>query len=509
MRGRVAALLLLASAACSKEPLPGIFLANATVYDGSGSPGTTVSVRVVGDQIVAVGEVQPDPSDWYLDVSGLALAPGFVDTHSHADRDLAEHPDALAAVSQGITTVVVGQDGSSPWPLADFFAGIDSNPVAVNVAAYAGHGTLRRAVLGEDYRRPATRVELDSMRMLLYHELDAGALGLSTGLEYDLSHSASTEEVLTLAQVVSAEGGRYISHIRSEDREFWEAVDEIIRIGREAGLPVQISHLKLAMRSLWGQADILLAVLDSARAAGVDITADLYPYPYWQSTMRVLFPERNWDNLEAARFAVTEVATPDGILVSRYAPDTNYQGRTLADLAARRREPPERTLMALIAIADSAVVAGGSGAEAVIVTSMAEPDIDRLLQWPFANIGSDGELAGRHPRGYGTFPRVLGRYVREQRLLPLEEAIRRMTSLAARNVGLVGRGVIAAGAAADLVLFDPELVADRATIESPQALAAGIRSVWVNGELVYEEGRPTGRRPGRALRRISSPSAVP
>jgi len=500
VRGFVAIVwtIALTGLSCSSEPPPlATVIAGATVLDGSGNPGELVSIRIVGDRIVEVGDLVPGAGDWFFDGTGLVLAPGFIDTHSHADRDLARRSDALAAVSQGVTTIVVGQDGGSPYPLGDFFEGLDSAPAAVNVASYVGHGTLRRLVMGDGYQRPATRAEVDSMRTLLYQALDAGALGLSTGLEYDPGIYADYAELLSLTQTVSAEGGRYISHIRSEDRSFWEALDEIIRLGREAGIPVQVSHLKLAMRGLWNQADSLMAVLDRARAEGIQITADIYPYTYWQSSLTVLFPGRDYTDRAAAQFALDELAQPDALVMSRFDPDSSYVGMTLADIARRRGTDPATTLMALIQETDGSATGLG---ESVIATSMVEDDVSRLLAWPWANICTDGELNGRHPRGFGAFARVLGRYTGLDKALLLEEAVRKMTSLAARNVGIEGRGVIREGAYADLVLFDPDSVMDRATLEDPHATAAGIRSVWVNGELVYDGGRSTGKRPGRVIR---------
>ncbi|HVD76712.1 MAG TPA: amidohydrolase family protein, partial [Vicinamibacteria bacterium] len=224
-----------------------ILIVNAVVVDGTGAPRRAAAVRVRGDRIAEVGALSPAAGETVVDAKGLVLAPGFIDTHSHGDRGLFEHADALAAVSQGISTIVVGQDGGSPWPLADFFARLDREPVAINVAAYAGHGLLRGKVMGEEFRRPARPDEVARMRELLAQEMKAGALGLSSGLEYDPGIFSARSEVLDLARVAAAAGGRYISHVRSEDRSFWDAIDEIIAIGREAKLPVQVSHMKLAM----------------------------------------------------------------------------------------------------------------------------------------------------------------------------------------------------------------------------------------------------------------------
>lgn len=476
-------------------------ITNVALLDGSGAPARQASVRIVGDRIADVGALTPRAGEVVVDGGGLTLAPGFVDTHSHADRGLTRGSDALAALSQGITTVVVGQDGGSPYPLADFFAALERRGLALNVAAYAGHNTIRARSMGADFRRHATADEQRHMREQLASELAAGALGLSTGLEYDPGIYSDRHEVLALARVAAAVGGRYISHLRSEDRDFWAAVDEILTIGRETGMPVQISHAKLAMVSSWGRADSLIRVLDRARAAGVHVTADVYPYRYWQSGLSVLFPARDFTDRTAAEFALREIAPPDGITLTAYGPDSTLRGRTLADVARLRGTDPATTLMALVQATASAEAAGRPAGEGIIATSMAEPDIERLLAWPYANVCTDGELDGAHPRGFGSFPRVLGHYVRARRVVPFADAVRKMTSLAAANVGLPDRGRVVRGAPADLVLFDTLTVADRATPASPHVVSVGVAKVWVNGVLAYAAGTTTGRRAGRVLRR--------
>jgi N-acyl-D-amino-acid deacylase len=506
---RLLALIAFFLAACAPRPSPApttgaaTLITNVRILDGSGGAVRSGSVRIVRDRIAEVGNLQGQPGEQAIDAGGLVLAPGFIDTHSHHDRGLFDMRDAVAAVSQGITTIVVGQDGGSRSPLADFFARLDREPPAVNVASYSGHGSIREQVMGEDFKRTATAPEIERMRELLRADMQAGALGLSTGLEYDPGIYSAPQEVVELAKVASAFGGRYISHVRSEDRQFWQAIEEIITIGREARIPVQVSHIKLAMRSLWGRADSLVRVLDRARASGVDITADIYPYTYWQSTLTVLFPERDFENRATAEFVLREISAPEGLLLAQYGPDTTYVGRTVAQIAAARGTDPPATLMALIRESLAMEKTTGNSAESVIGTSMDERDIERLLAWPFTNVCSDGGLAGRHPRGFGAFTRVLGEYTRERRVLSLEEAIRKMTSLSARNVGIVDRGRIQPGYFADLVLFDPGAVRDMATPEKPQARSVGIRSVWVNGELVYDANTATGRHPGRVLRRAA------
>lgn len=485
-------------------------IVNAVIIDGTGAPGFRGALRYRGDSIVAVGaDVTPQAGDSVIDAGGLVLAPGFIDSHSHHDRFLTRTPDARAAVSQGITTIIAGQDGGHPIPLARAWDSIGAVGTAVNVAFYAGHGSIRHAVMGSDFRRPATAAEVDSMAVLLRAELDAGALGLSAGLEYDPGIYSDRSEVLALAKVAAAAGSRYLSHIRSEDRWFWEAIDEIITIGREARLPVQISHVKLAMIPLWGQADSLIRVLDRARASGIDITADIYPYPYWQSTLTVLFPKRDFDNRAEAERILRELARPEGLLIGDFGPNPAYRGRTVAEIAVMRGEDPAATLMGLIRESLAAnpnrleVETGASptAVESVVATSMAEPDIDRLMAWPHTNICSDGMLDGAHPRGFGAFPRVLGRYVREKGVLTLEDAVRKMTSLTAAHVGLTGMGTLAPGRPADLVLFDPATVLDQSTPAEPHVVSTGVSRVWVGGVPVWADGATTGARPGRMIKR--------
>jgi N-acyl-D-amino-acid deacylase len=466
---------------------------NATVIDGTGSAPRRADIRVSGDKISAVGQLTPTTGERVVDAAGLTIAPGFIDTHSHHDRGLNDRRDALAMVSQGVTTIVVGQDGGGV-NLAATFARLDSQPVAVNLASYAGHGSVRSRVMGTDFKRHATADEVERMKTLIKAEMDAGALGLSTGLEYDPGIYSAPEEVRALAKVAGDAGGRYISHIRSEDRKFWGAIDEIITIGRENRMPVQVSHIKLGMRDLWGRADSLIRVLDRARASGVQVTADIYPYTFWQSNLGVLYPERNFADSAETDFVLAHVSGAEDIIFNSFPSHPEYAGKTLAQVAALRGTSNSKTLMALLA------EPRGSSA-GIVARGMADADVERLIQWPFANVCSDGQSTGLHPRGFGSFAKVLGPYVRDKKLFSLEEAVRKMTSLAAANVGLRDRGRIAAGYFADLVLFDPAVVADRADFGKAQAQAVGVHTVWVNGRVVFQDGKTTGVYPGRVLRR--------
>ena len=499
----LAAIGLAFTACAPSEPEPaGTVIVNARVIDGSGGPSRYVNVRIAGDRIAAVGDFEPSTGDTVTDADGLVLAPGFIDVHSHHDSKLFELPEALAAVNQGITTIVAGQDGGHQHPLAEFFAGLEATPVAVNVASYAGFGALRAEVMGDDYQRHATPEEVTAMADLLRTELEAGALGLSSGLEYDPGSFSTTEEVVELAKVAAAHGGTYISHIRSEDRFFWEAIEETVRIGREARLPVQVTHIKLAMNSWWGQADRLLARLDEARSSGVDITADIYPYRAWSTSftwLTTVFPDRDLDRRDGAEYILRDLLSPHDVLLPDFLPEPAYNGLTLAEIAEVRGTDVETTLMDLLK-ADTEM-----GSESLMIGfAMDEPDIEAIMAWPHTVICSDGDLDGSHPRGFGAFTRFLGHYVRERNVVSLEEGIRKMTSLSAQHLGIAERGAIREGHYADLVLFDPETVIDRSTYEDPHIPSSGIEKVWVNGELVFDGGETTGNRPGRVIRRVGS-----
>jgi N-acyl-D-amino-acid deacylase len=474
---------------------------NVVLIDGTGADRNSGGLRVRNGVIVELGDLQPLAGESRFDGMGQVLAPGFIDTHSHAGREIEEHRGALAAVSQGITTSIVGQDGGSPYPLAEFYRRISQNPVAINLASYSGHNTLRKKVMGNDYRRRASDAEVESMTELLEQDMLAGALGLSSGLEYEPGIHSNSEEVIALAKVAAEFNGRYISHVRSEDRWFEAALDEIIEIGRVTGLPVQISHFKLAMKSLWGRAPEILAKLDAARDEGIDITADIYPYEYWQSNIMVLVPSRDLEARSEFEFALVEISPPEGLWFVRFDPQPEYVGMKLTEIAELRELDPVTTLMQLAA--ESIALDGNelSSADNIIGTSMLESDIQALLRWPHTNVCTDASLVGLHPRTMGSYPRILGRYVREQNVLSLEEAVRRMTSLAAKNMGLRDRGVLRPGAAADLVLFDPDNMIDHATPTDPTALSTGIDTVWVNGQKVFENGAVTGRYPGVILKR--------
>lgn len=472
------------------------------LIDGTGMPARKSAVRLLNDRILEIGDLRQHPGETVTDGKGLVLTPGFIDTHSHHDWSLQDQPEAIAAVNQGITTIVAGQDGGGSL-MDSIEAELQRQPVAVNLATYTGHTTLRRMAMGGlgGLFRQATPAEVEKMKTLLAQELKKGALGLGTGLEYESAFYSSREEVLELAKIAAQHGGRYISHIRSEDTELEDALEEIIQIGREAKIPVQIAHIKVSIKSKWGYSRWVLQELQKARAEGIDITADCYPYDFWQSTLKVLFPKRDYTNPASAEYAVTSLVDPAGTYLVRFAPQPEYAGKSLTAIAALRGETPAQTLLWLLAQAAAYEEAHpDASVEGVMGKAMGEEDVMNFLAWPHTNICSDGSTEG-HPRGYGAFTRVLGRYVREKQLFNLETAIYKMTGLSAEHTGIQNRGIIAPGYYADLVLFDPLTVKDNAAIGNNKALSTGIEMVWVNGKMVYLSGKTTGQLPGRLLRR--------
>lgn len=472
-----------------------IVLLGATLIDGSGrAPLRNSVVILAGNSIVAVGprgQVRIPAEAQVIDARGLVVAPGFIDAHNHSDRGFNEDRSATSQVSQGITTVVIGQDGGSPFPIGPYLKSLDDNPIALNVLTFVGHATLRSRVLGEDTNRLATAAEVERMKRLVEEAMRDGAMGLSTGLEYETGKPASIEEVITLAKAASASGGIYISHIRDEADETFAAIAEAIRIGREARIPVQISHLKLGSVAVWGRAPEVISLINRARTRGQDVTADCYPYDAWSSTIRVLIPSGRHDDPVAVARGLADVGGPANVTIVSCRVHPEYEFQNMEEIS--KREGISAVDLYMKIVRD-----GGAG---VVCHSMKDADIETFYRQPWVMVSSDGGIGSRHPRGAGSYPRVLGRFVRELNWLTLPEAIRKMTSLPARRFKLRDRGLIRPGYKADLVLFDPEKIIDRATFQEPQLLAEGVKRVFVNGTEVWVDGKVTGNRPGQALRR--------
>lgn len=464
-------------------------ITGAQVADGTGKPLQRVNVRVQGETIVAIGNFQPKPGEATVRGDGMILAPGFIDTHNHSDRGLQDEPEAASQVSQGLTTLLLGQDGGSAWPIAEYLEARRKLAPAVNVATMVGHATLRRRVMGDDFRRTARAGEITQMEKLVEQAMREGAFGLSSGLEYEVGSYSTTDEVVALARVAGKHRGFYISHIRDEADKSMEAIREAITIGEQGKLPSQITHIKLGTVGVWGKSAEVANMVDDARKRGVDVTADCYPYTAWHSNLKVLVPNKQWKDPVSVKRALDDVGGGKNITITRLTTFPQFVGKNIAQIAQAES----------ISEVDVYIRIVDDPSAGVIGHSMTEEDLRVFYQQPWTMVSSDGAIGGRHPRGAGSFPRVLGRFVREKKWLTVEEAVRKMTSLPAGRLGLKDRGVIRKGMKADLVLFNPDTVIDNSTFADPLKLSSGIEKVFVNGQLVWDAGKTTGMRPGRVL----------
>jgi dihydroorotase/N-acyl-D-amino-acid deacylase len=555
-RSQAACLAVLLLGACLRPPggdaaVGGydVILRGGWIVDGSGNPRFAGDVAIAGDRIVAVGYLGSATARETLDVRGLVVAPGFIDMLGQSETNVLIDNRVLSKVTQGITTEVTGEGGSvapltdllvvddSAWmkkygvqedwrDLSGYFAHLARTKSAVNIATFVGATQVRLAVVGKQDRR-ATPEELAHMVALVDTAMEQGALGVSTALEYTPAFYAPTEEIVALAQAARRHGGVYASHMRNEGGQIDQALDETFRIAREADIPAEIWHLKVSGRRNWGRMPHVLARIDSARAAGLDVTADQYPYLAGATSLDASVPAwahsggndsliaRLRDPTTRARLRAELLGPPQatdrfyrategpqGVIVFPFEDSLHYlQGKRLSQIAADRKQDPIETMFDLV-IADHA----RSGA---IYFLMSEPDVRAAMQqwWVGVNtdaggVAPDGPFGkeGTHPRAYGSFTRILGHYVRDQRLMTLEYAVRKMTSLAAQRVGLEDRGLVRPGMYADITVFDPQKVSDRATFEQPHQPSVGIEYVFVNGQAVLRRGTMTDARPGRGLR---------
>jgi N-acyl-D-amino-acid deacylase len=516
------AVVLTGGAAGAQQPATpyDVVILGGSVVDGTGSARFRADVATRGDRIVRVdrGGLVATSGREVVRADGLIVAPGFVDQHAHIQTSIHAHPLAENFTRQGITTILASlHSGDQPYPLADYMASLK---VAPNVGFYSGHSWVRTKVIGLENRAP-TAADLEQMRGLVDEAMKDGALGLSTGLLYVPANYATIEEVIELAKVAARYGGIYVSHMRDEADGLLDSVAETIRVGREARLPVQIQHHKAVGKPQWGWSRKTLAMIDAARAEGLDVTLDMYPYTASSTGSSVLFPQwalaggqeefaaRIKDpatraRIEADMRAIFEKERGGDdlstIQIRTLPSDRRYDGKTLADLARDRGLP--NTAGSGIQLVIELQLKGGFSA---IYHSMQEEDVVRIMKHPLTMFDTDGDPVGfgmghPHPRSYGTFPRVLGRYVREMKVLTLEEAVKRMTSMSMDQIGQGERGRIAEGAFADLTIFDAATIADRATYTDPHQYPAGIHHVIVNGVPIIRSGALTGATPGRVLK---------
>jgi dihydroorotase/N-acyl-D-amino-acid deacylase len=519
---RVACLALLISGAAvgAQPPAYDLVLKNGRIVDGTGSPWYRADIAITGDTIARIAPAIAAPAARVVDVSGLVVAPGFIDLHTHARRGIFEIPTADNYVRQGVTTLVEGPDGSSAVPLQPFLEKVATARITPNFATFIGQGSIRSEVVGAA-NRAATAAELERMRGLVRQGMEEGAFGLSSGLFYVPGTFTPTDEVVELAKVAGGMGGIYISHMRNEAGGIVDSVRETIAIGERGGLPTQVTHHKVIGKKYWGRSVDTLKLIDDARARGVDATIDMYPYtasstsiqaallPAWaqeggrDALMKRLDNPDTREKIKAESAAIIREerggGDPKNVVASSCRFDASLAGKNLAEITATRGLPAT-----IENAADTAMWIVMEGGCQGIFHAIGEDDLQRILVHPATMIASDGEIptfgqAVPHPRSYGTFVRVLGLYVRDRKMLPLETAVQKMSAFPAQRLGLADRGVLRTGLKADVAIFDPARVADTATYEKPHSYAAGVSTVIVNGQIVFENGGMTPARPGRLL----------
>lgn len=515
----VAVLLLFSGAVLSAQTPYDILITGGRLADGTGNPSFIADIAVEGDRIAAIGSLASRPAKLRLDAHSLIVTPGFIDTHSHGRRGVFQVPSAENLIREGVTTIIEGPDGSSPLPIRPFLDKVAAARVSINFGLLAGQGSIREAIMGLA-NRPATAEEISRMKELVRQAMLDGAFGLSTGLFYVPGNFSSTEEVIELAKVVGPMGGLHTSHMRDEAAGVLDSVRETIRIGEEGGLPTQVTHHKIIGKANWGRSVETLRLVDEARKRGVDVTIDQYPYTASSTGIAALLPQ--W-SLEGGRKATverldapdsrarikTEIVRrilddrgggdPKNVVVASCEFDKSLAGKNLGEITAARGVPvsPESA-------AETAMELVRRGSCSAIYHAIAEEDLERILRSPFTMIASDGGIpvfgeAVPHPRNYGTFARVLARYVRERKAIALEDAVRKMSSLPAGRFRIYDRGILRPGMKADIAVFDLERVADKADFAQPHQYAEGFRHVIVNGVPVLRDGSMTSERPGRAL----------
>jgi N-acyl-D-aspartate/D-glutamate deacylase len=496
-----------------------LVIKNGTIVDGTGNPWFRGDIGISGERIVKIGRISSERGKSVIDASGKIVSPGFIDIHSHGERQILMDRAAHNLITQGATTIVGGNCGGSPLDLEKFFTQFESKGAALNVGVLIGHNTIRRKVMGNVGREPTDK-ELEEMKQFVRRAMEAGALGLSTGLKYRPGIYTKTEEVIALAKVASKYGGFYATHLRDEGLDLFESMDEAIRIGKEAKIPVQMSHHKAAGVDMWGQSAKSLQKMEDARARGLDVTTDQHPYPATFTTCTIIFPPWALEgspsdikkrlNDPGQRQKVVEGIVENiihdrggndiqNIMIAVFAKDASLEGKNLREiLVSQGREPTKSNAAELL------IELYERGGASCVFFCLSMEDVVRIMQHPLTMHGSDAGNAilneGKvHPRHYGHFPRIIALHVRDRGDLTLEQAIRKMTSMPAARIGCRDRGILSEGKYADVVIFDLDRIQDKATFMDPHQYPEGIEYVIVNGEIVVDHGKITGKLPGQIL----------
>jgi N-acyl-D-aspartate/D-glutamate deacylase len=498
-----------------------LVLRGGSLYDGTGAEAVAGDVAIKGERIVAVGKFEVAGSPRVIDCKNLMVAPGFIDLHSHSDNGITDaktRPNANFLM-QGCTTVVTGNCGGGPTDVAEYFRKIDEQGAGTNVLHLLPHGSLRRRVMSGDANRPPTGAELDKMKELADQAMRDGACGMATGLIYTPGTYAKTDELVAVAEVVSKHGGIYASHIRNEGGQLLESLDEILTIGQQAKLPVHVSHIKVSGRPYWGLAPDAIQKIRDARAKGQKITADQYPYAASSTSLSAtVIPAelRTWEKLNAAlndpeqgpkvrarlEKSVGEKDNGGAVMIASFAPQRDWQGKTIAQIASMTNQTPLDIVIDIMR----------RGGAQIINFGMQEDEVRLFMREPWVATASDGStqsldtLAQPHPRSFGTFPRKIGLYAIEGKMLPLPQAIRSASGLPADILGLTDRGYLKPDHVADVVVFDPSTFRDRATFEKPVQWASGVKLLLVNGQIAVENEKPTSKLAGRAIRHPVKPA---
>jgi len=536
--------LLLIFSGCSTPEVYDVIIRNGNIADGSGTAVFKGDIGIMSDSIAAIGDLGKARGKTEIDAEGLTVAPGFINMLSWSVESLIEDGRSLGDICQGVTLEVLGEgDSWGPWSesmkremkasqgdikydiewttLGEYLEYLEKRGVSTNIASFVGTSTLRIHVVGYDDRPPST-AEIDSMKLLVRQAMEEGAIGVSSALEYIPASFASTEELAELCRVAEEYDGMYISHIRNEDETFLESIDDFLKIPAATGIRAEIYHLKQVGRTNWHKLDGAIAKIDSARAAGLQITADMYNYPASSTGLGILMPEwvqeggfEKWVTRlkdpavrkvvgdEIIKTILRKQGTPEKVLVIGFNTDSlkYLQGKTLAEIAAMRGKSPQETVMDLVIDDNSNVSA--------VFFSMSEDNLRKQIAQPWMMFGSDGKSmapegvflkSATHPRAYGNFARLLGKYVRDEQVITLEEAVRRLTSLPASTMKIARRGALKEGYYADVVVFDPAKIQDHSTFENPHQLSTGMSHVFVNGVQVLSDGEHTGATPGRVVR---------